>query len=91
MHALTGPLRYGLTPVDIVFGEVRYRFDREVLLTGEPCLDPNGHLLVFIGLSETRRPITIVPGENLARMLNPHARQRAANNLHAARLHCQSP
>ena len=98
MHALTGPLRYGLTPVDIIFdiraGRGVYTIEpmpyRKSMITGELALDEDGNLLIFIGMSEARRPILVVPGEDVARATSKTARIRAARNLHAARLHCES-
>jgi hypothetical protein len=47
MKALTGPTRWGIVPVDVVFGEVRYRPGRLVLCTGDTVMY-EGEICVFL-------------------------------------------
>lgn len=56
-HALSGPSRYGLMPVDIFFGEARERPNKEVLIFGDPVKTESGDILFFAGTDERGEPI----------------------------------
>jgi len=50
MDAVTSPSRWGYTPVDLFFGEVRERPDRVVVHKGELLRhDQTGAIVVFLG------------------------------------------
>ena len=58
MHAITNPSQFGLTPVDMVFGECRLRPDRMVVTSHELVMKDET-IFIFIGLDSVRTPILL--------------------------------
>ena len=70
MHALTGPARYGLVPVDFVGGLTVERPDRTVILTGEEVIGPDGELQIFVALDSDRKPVLVNPYRDRSKALS---------------------
>jgi hypothetical protein len=76
-HALTGPSRFGLMPVDIFFGEARDRPNKEVLIFGDTVRTESGDILFFAGTGEGGEPILVEEDE-----LDDRLRELETSRLH---------
>lgn len=56
-NAMTGPERFGLVPIDMVFGVVRQRKNRKSVLSGELVQDSRGNIYIFALTDEFGRPV----------------------------------
>jgi hypothetical protein len=57
MHAMTNPARFGLTVVRVYFGLARPKSNQSVVCHGEAVTDAEGNILLFVGMTEDRKPI----------------------------------